>query len=374
IITDKMLRVDSTRAFTYQWRLWRVLGMHPPEADTFWARHYSSYTLAYILVFNGCVPLSFYLECVLSSNLTEFCETFYLAALIAVEQLKFANVWHVRGQLKRLHMILNRLDARLKSQAERHIIREHIGRSRRIFLWLFRLFLLIIGSAVLFVLCNAEQELPFPAWYPWDWQSSRRVYMMTITMQMLGIIALALMTLNNDTYPVSYLIMVAGHYRALALRISLLGYGPMRSHGRQSCRQLIECIEDHKTILLLVRTMADALATACFYQFICTATALCSLSFYIFYVQMGFSKLLHLFFMFVGIICETLLICYAAEEVNNSAQQISVAIYACNWIDQSLEFRRTMCLMLKRSQRHVGIVAAKVVPVRMDTLLAVRSY
>lgn len=122
----------------------------------------------------------------------------------------------------------------------------------------------------------------------------------------------------------------------------------------------------------LLQTMADALSVACFYQFVCTATALCTLSFYIIYVQPSASKLLHLFFMLMGIFSETLLICYAAEEVDSSAEEISHAIYACNWIDQSLRFKRTLCFMLKRSQRPVGIWATRILPVRMTTFLAVR--
>lgn len=117
--------------------------------------------------------------------------------------------------------------------------------------------------------------------------------------------------------------------------------------------------------------MAEALSSACFYQFVCTATALCTLSFYSMYVQLSPSKMIHLFFMLVGIIMETLIICYAAEEVGSSAEEICHAIYACNWIDQSLQFKRTLCFMLKRSQRPVGIWATRLLPVRMTTFLAV---
>lgn len=252
-VTVKMAEygVSSKRAFDYQWYILRVYGLHRPENNTFWARHYKAYGIVYNLVFNGWVPLSLYLECLTSSDIVEFCESFYISALVAVEQLKFANVWRVRGQLKRLHVILDHLDGRLRREAERQIIRDHVERTKIIFLWLFRLFCVILGSAALFVLCNGEvEELPFPGWYPWNYRSSRLTHLLTSTLQILSMSSLALMTLNNDTYPVSYLTMVAAQYRALALRISLLGYD--MATREQAYQQLIECIKDHKSILLYV--------------------------------------------------------------------------------------------------------------------------
>lgn len=243
--------VSSIRAFDYQWYIWRVCGLHRPQGDTFWARHYRAYGILYNLLFNGWVPLSLYLECLMSHDMGEFCETFYLSALVAVEQLKFANVWRVRGQLKRLHVILDHLDGRIKRDAEQQIIREHVERTKLIFIWLIRLFCLILGSAAMYVLYNGDEELPFPAWYPWDYRSSRLTHLLTSTMQMLGMSSVALMTLNNDTYPVSYLTMVAAQYRALALRISLLGHDKSRTR-QQVTDQLVECIKDHKSILLYV--------------------------------------------------------------------------------------------------------------------------
>lgn len=243
--------VSSIRAFDYQWNIWRVYGLHRPQGNTFWVRHYRAYSILYNLLFNGWVPLSFYLECLMSHDMGEFCETFYLCTLVAVEQLKFANVWRVRGQLKRLHVILDHLDGRIKRDAEEQIIREHVERTKLIFIWLLRLFCLILGSAVIYVLYSGDKELPFPAWYPWDYRSSRLTHLLTSTLQTLSMASLAMMTLNNDTYPLSYLTMVAAQYRALALRICLLGYDEGRTR-QQVTDQLVECIKDHKSILLYV--------------------------------------------------------------------------------------------------------------------------
>ncbi|XP_062138723.1 odorant receptor 19a-like [Drosophila sulfurigaster albostrigata] len=363
--------VDSTRAFAYQWIIWRIFGLHPPEGNTFWAQHYQAYGIIINLIANVHVPMSFYIECLLSSNLTEFCETFYLTSVVLVEQVKYFNVWRIRGQLKRFHQILHHLDGRLQHQSERDIVEQHIELVTRIFLGLFRWFVIILTSSMLFVACTAEQELAFPTWYPWNWQRSNRVYLFTVIWQTLSLYSLALMTLSNDTYPMSYMTMVAGHYRALAQRVSMIGHG--RESQSLAYEQLIDCIRDHQIILLqrLVSIIQDTMSSVFFYQFACTACSICTFAFYIFFVKVSFSKLLHLFFMFVAIVFETFIICYATEDIGLGAEQLYHAIYACNWLDQSIEFRRTLLLMLNRAQRSVTIVAAHSMPVRMTTFLAV---
>lgn len=384
-----MLTVDSTRAFKYQWIVWRLFGLHPSTGDSFWARHYTAYSIAFNVIANICIPLSFYVGCLKSRTLTEFCENFYVAAVVIVEQLKLANVLRVRGHLMELHAILRQLDKRLQSDKERRIIQYKVKQSRKIFIWVLRLFLMAMASAACFVAFAPDQQLPFPAWIPWDWQHSRNIYLITICLQNIGVFILAVIALNNDTYPVAYLIMVAGHCKALALRIAKLGHRMTQS---QTQAQMIACIEDHKTILQyvciyrrrivclicsvsnrLVQTMESSVSFACFIQFVCTATSLCSLSFFAFYVKMSPLKMLHLFFMLLAIIIETLIVCYASEQVTHEGEQMAHAIYACNWINQSVPFRRNLLLMLMRSQRPIGIVAVKTLPVRMRTLVAVST-
>ncbi|EDW65846.1 odorant receptor 19a [Drosophila virilis] len=365
-----LLDVDSTRAFTYQWIVWRLFGLHPATGNSFWARHYTAYSIAFNVIANICIPLSFYVGCLMSRTLTEFCESFYVAAVIIVEQLKLANVLRVRGHLMNLHAILRQLDKRLQSDEERRIIEYKVEQSRKIFQWVMRLFLMAIASAACLVPFAPDQQLPFPAWIPWDWQRSRHIYLTTICLQNIGVFILAVIALNNDTYPVAYLIVVAGHCKALALRIAKLGHTSDVTQS-QTNAQMIACIEDHKTILQLVNTMENSVSFACFIQFVCTATSLCSLSFFAFYVEMSLLKMLHLFFMLLAIIIETFIVCYASEQVTHEGEQMAHAIYACNWINQSVQFRRNLLLMLMRSQRPIGIVAVKTLPVRMRTLVAV---
>lgn len=247
-MADEMLSdIDSTRAFQYQWCFWRLIGLHPPAGDSLWARHYGAYSIVVNVLPTMCMPVSFYFECFFSRSLTEFCEAFYLAAITFVQQLKLLNVIRVRGHLLEMHGVLRQLDGRLQSSSERQVICDRIDESNKICLYVLRLFLAVFASGICFAVFGPERQLPFPSWTPWDWQQSQSSYALTFTMQSLGIFLLALIAANNDTYPVVYLIMVAAHCKALALRIAKLGYMGMTQE--QTHLQLIECIKDHQIIL-----------------------------------------------------------------------------------------------------------------------------
>lgn len=113
------------------------------------------------------------------------------------------------------------------------------------------------------------------------------------------------------------------------------------------------------------------MSSACIIQFVCTATSLCTLSYIVIYIEMSFFRLCHVFSLLTSITIETLLICYASEQVTHEGGQMAIAIYDTNWIDQPVRFRRTLVLMLMRSQRPICIVAGNILPVRMTTLLSV---
>ncbi|EDW07548.1 uncharacterized protein Dmoj_GI14807 [Drosophila mojavensis] len=364
-----LTEVDSTRAFRYQWYFWRCIGLHPPAEDSFWARHYRAWSIVVNVLPMICMPLSFYMECLHSRSLTAFCEAFYLAAVTFVQQMKLINVIRVRGHLLELQVIMRQLDGRLQSAPEREAIRDKIDESEKICRYVLQLFLSAVVSGCCFAACSAERQLPFPSWMPWDYQESQGIYALTFVVQSLGILALAVICASNDTYPLVYLIMVAAHCKALALRIAKLGHNALSQE--QTHQQLLACIQDHQTILQLLKILNTSMSSACIIQFVCTATSLCTLSYIVIYIEMSFFRLCHVFSLLTSITIETLLICYASEQVTHEGGQMAIAIYDTNWIDQPVRFRRTLVLMLMRSQRPICIVAGNILPVRMTTLLSV---
>ncbi|XP_030378906.1 putative odorant receptor 19b [Scaptodrosophila lebanonensis] len=363
--------VDSTRAMDYHWLLWRYMGLNPPNLDDgLLMRLYNVHRIVWNFLFAVCFPLTILINCFVSESFMELCENLFVALPDSFAIIKYANLWRVRGQLKQVHQILRRLDGRLHTLEEQAIILSAERQCKRIFKAVIILFTEILFNAGLVVYWSPTRQLLFPSWFPWNWWETRQRFMATLLLQLVGLLMHALIVAGNDTNPQAYLTMVAAHIKALSMRISSLGHEVGQSQ-EQVYLSLRDCIEDHIIILELMDTLDKSLSLACFFQFFCTAMSQCALGVFIFYIDLSPSKTVFLLFMFLALTMETLIICYAAELVFYEGEQLTIAIYSCNWVDQHLKFRRALLLMLQRSQKIRVVVAANFIPVRMATLLAV---
>ncbi|XP_034670973.1 putative odorant receptor 19b [Drosophila subobscura] len=359
--------VDSSSAFRYHWRIWRLIGAHPADPQTLWGRHYTVYAIVWSIVFRLGLWLSLVVNFMLSTSLESFCESLSVAVPLTVENLKMFSLWRMRREILHTHDILHHLDGRIGSLTEQKIILEGIERAKYIFMCLFRAIAVILSIALLFLFVSKERLLLYPGWIPWDYKtSSFTVYLATVMLHNIGFFENAMMVGNVDTYPGSYLIMLAAHTQALAHRVSRLGHDPRLTRD-QCCAQLRRCINDHQLIMNLFQSLEHSFSMSCFLQFFSTASAQCAICFFLIFVRIGIMRSVNMIFLFLTFTFQTLLLCYSAELVCHEGESLMRAVYDCNWLDQSVEFRRMIILMLARSQKPMIMRAGVIVPVQMKT-------
>ncbi|XP_068141445.1 odorant receptor 19a-like [Drosophila tropicalis] len=318
--------VDSMRAFNHHWNLWQLFGMHPPRSKTLWHRYYKIYSVVIITYCFILTPMTLIGQVFVATSLASICEGICVAAPDAFEVLKLANVWRIRDQLQESHRIFRQLDRRLRTQSERQAIHATIRLAKRIFVSIFIVFITLLGTGIMNVLSSKDRILIFPSWIPWDYKKNEKVFLLTSIFNLLGLFMNALCALNNDSYPVTYLTMVAAHLEALSIRASRIGHNPISQ---------------------------------------------CAAIFFLAYVKTNLSRTLHMIVLIVAITNETVFICYAVEVLNQSGEMLSKGIYNCNWLNLSTQFRRDLLIMLMRSQRSTTIMAAGLVTVRLSTIITV---
>ncbi|XP_022225369.2 putative odorant receptor 19b [Drosophila obscura] len=359
--------VDSMRAFRHHWQIWRLLGMHPADPQTLWGRHYKVYATVWLITFRLVMWLSVMVNFLLSTSLESFCESLSVAVPLTVENLKAFSLRRTRQQILDTHDILQHLDGRIASLTESKIILDAIKRAHYVFICIYRAIVFVLGFGILFLFVSNERLMMFPSWIPWNYkESSLTVYLVTVTLHSLGFIENAMMVGHVDTCPTSYLIMLAGHTQALAHRVSRLGYD-RRLTRAEACDRLRDCINDHQLILNIFQSLEHSLSISCFLQFFSTAIGQCAIFFFLIFVRIGIMQSVNMIFLLMIFTTETLLLCYSAELVCHEGEHLMRAIYDCNWLDQSLEFRRMIVLMLARTQKPMIMRAGLIVPVQMIT-------
>ncbi|XP_001992213.2 odorant receptor 19a [Drosophila grimshawi] len=290
--------------------------------------------------------------------------------MIFVQLLKLINFLRIRPRLMDIHVMLRHLDGRLQSQEEYRIIEDNIRWVQGLFQYIIVAFLGSVAVANIIVLKESNLQMPFQVWIPWDWHQSFSLYLLTLCLLNIGLVTMAFMGVGNDTYPVAYLKIVAAHWKALAIRIARVG-NTKGTTRELSYSQLIECVESHQIILQLRHILEDSLSFACFIQCLCTATAICTQAVFAAQINLDFFRIVYVLIMLVNMLTEMYIVCYASELVQYEAEQMTKAIYNCNWVCMPVEHRRIVLIMLMRSQRSAGIMAIGYLPVSMTTLLSV---
>lgn len=241
--------VDSTRALVNHWRIFRLIGLYPPNGDTLWGRHYRIYSALVFVHFNVLISVSFMGNLLLSNTLETICENLCTAIPHLIYVLKLFNVVWMRRPLLYSHQVFRRLDGRLRSVEERRIVAEGIALAQFIFRQVYRgaIFANVLG--ILYIVVSSERALMYSTWIPWNWQtSSASIYLATVTWHMISLGENWLVVLVITTYPGMYLILLSAHTKALAHRLSCLGYDSRQTRGQVE-QLLIGCIRDHQTIL-----------------------------------------------------------------------------------------------------------------------------
>ncbi|EDV46779.1 odorant receptor 19a [Drosophila erecta] len=365
-----MEKVDSMKALASHWRIFRIIGVYPPARTTVWGRHYTAYSVVWNVVFNACLWVSFSVNLLQSNSLQTFCESFCLTLPHTIYLLKLTNVRRMRDGLIRSHQVLRHLDSRLGSSDERQILKAGIDHAMLIFRTILTGVVSTLSVGIIYMAVSSEPTVMYPSWIPWNWRDSWSTYLSTVLLHTSAIFANAATVLNLTTYPGTYLILVSAHAKALALRVSKLGYDTSVPADRVQAI-LIGYIHDHQSILVLFKSLERCLSMTCFLQFFSTACAQCTICYFLLFVKVGIMRIMNMMFLMAAITTETLLLCYSAELLCKEGDNLLAAVYSCNWMSQPVKFRRLLLLMLAHCQKPLILVSGVVVPLSMETFMVV---
>ncbi|XP_037725216.1 putative odorant receptor 19b [Drosophila subpulchrella] len=366
--TMEIQEVDSTRALVSHWRIFRITGLHPPPKETLWGRHYSTYSIVWNVAFHFCVWLSFSVNFMMSNSLETFSESLCVALPHTLYMMKSFNVYLHRDEMLHSHRMLRHLDRRLSSPIDARIIVEGVAKAKFMFRVLLRCVAGVVFLGILYIAMASEPTLMYPSWIPWNWKDTTAAFLPTVILHTFALMETSMVVLNSTTYPGTYLILVSAHTKALAWRVARLGNDqPLPADRMQEL--LIGYIQDHQVILKLFQSLQKFLSMSCSMQFLSTACAQCTICYFLLFGQVGVMRFTNMMALFIAFTTDTLLLCSMAELLCQEGETLLAAVYSCNWVDQSVQFRRLHLQMLKRCQKPLILVAGKIMPISMKTFL-----
>ncbi|XP_033611386.1 putative odorant receptor 92a isoform X2 [Cryptotermes secundus] len=80
----------------------------------------------------------------------------------------------------------------------------------------------------------------------------------------------------------------------------------------------------------------------------------------------GFSILKH-FMSIIGVLSQSLLLCWLGERHIQQSLRVKAAAYNCNWCDQSARFKRLLHMIILRAQDPVKFSAGSFFDINIET-------
>lgn len=229
--------------------------------------------------------------------------------------------------------------------------------------------LILVTFAGLTLVTFEERRLMHATGYfPYDYTKDRFIYGITALYQFGSWVVHVFSNIFYDTYPGMFYFLLSQHVQILNLRISKIGYDPAVSLD-ENHKLLREAVKDHIKIIEFYKTVQQTVSLVTFVLFVSTSLNIvtCVVSM-IFFAESTFEKI---FCVQLGVCfaMETILGCYYGSEFEVHIQNVTVALYACNWIDQSKSFKQDLQIFMECSLKKYKFVAGGLIPVSKMTFL-----
>nr|AID61202.1 odorant receptor [Calliphora stygia] len=373
---------DTNLAFYYHWKVWHWVGIKAPQESNL--QLYRVYAVLINSLVTFLFPLTLIVNVFFAQNTQQLCENLTITITDTIANLKFVNVYLVRGELERIKAILGKLDKRAKNTEEQKILKSAIRISQLSFLIFVRLYTVGTCLSILKVIFAAERCLLYPAWFGLNWFDNTFIYILVMTYQLFGLIVQALQNCANDSYPPAYLIILTAQMKALEVRVRAIGRAEngeermclTKEEYLRNLNEFNECIKDYKNILKLFTIIENIISKACLAQFVCSALVQCTVGLHFLYVvdaaDYG-AQILSIIF-FVAVTLEVFIICYFGHCMSTQSWNLTYAFYSCGWLAQTPCFKKNLLITLMRTQRHSIIYAGSYIPVDLPTFVQLMKY
>ncbi len=214
--------------------------------------------ICYSFIFHGCFTFIFVLCLCLSiffiTSIDETTHCLYMSLTCLAYAFKVANYYYYHHQMSACLSAVELFE--LKTEEETTIYKRRNGLLSWIACFYYIIPTVCGASAYFKPFLYEDVQLPFRAWYPFDWRHISEYYWIAWSYQAFGMVLVIFNNVTIDLTPSYLLNMIAIQTEILGLRLSKLGkidrvdLGSLcGSEQATHLRELLECIKFHQTIL-----------------------------------------------------------------------------------------------------------------------------
>ncbi|XP_053955629.1 odorant receptor 59a-like [Anastrepha ludens] len=350
----------------------RYLGQMPPSNH--YRYLYYLYSLALFIVITVGYPTHLMIGLIRSESKADIFKNMTINFTCLACSIKTIALWWRLADVQKIYRIILKLDTHI-IQAEDVKLYKLIAfrRAKQILYFVLSVGLGAAISSEVATLIGGilgNWRLMYPAYFPFDTERSALSYMAAHIYQCIGVTVQIFQNVINDTFPPIALAMLAGHVRMLNVRVARIGHNTRSDAVLAPNAEFLVCIEDYKHLLDFRVAIQRISSIGTFVQFLVTTFNMGVVIVYlIFYVNDIFSYIYYFVFL-LAMPLEIFPLCYYGTYMEMEFEQLTYAIFSCNWMDQDAVFKKNLRIFAEQSLRKQIVIAGGIFAVNLDTFFA----
>ncbi|CAD7078117.1 unnamed protein product [Hermetia illucens] len=287
--------------------------------------------------------------------------TYYLAVFCKVMQCLLMVL--VRKKLLQLENYFHILDGNVTAPEDQVLAKNAIEKGQKILKFFFTITLSAVYSRISGFLFTSGEMSILPLWSPFE----KYIFIKFLYDCIAGHF-IVLQTVASDMYPPICFLLLNAHLKILSQQLLRIGSGELECHTQS---KIAPFVEYHVTILRIYEILDETLSKMFFVELLIASILLCILTTSVVSTSMELSELVFNVAFAFALMFQILPICVLAHQFQSLSEDLADAAYSSNWPDQDRAFRRSILLIMHRSQNCKLILAGGIVPINLPTFLAI---
>lgn len=345
----------------YHLAFWRLIGVLPPK--TFKG-------LVFVVIFHILNLINFILMIlglVTSSKEQVFDSLSFLFPITCIQYRALVTRFHQK-RLRRISDYIGILKGQMNSKKEIFLFEKCIRQSE--FVYKFASIFYCTSLSMMALTTLFLGKLSSPTWLPFDIIKNKQYFIIIhLCQDIICYVPQGAEAALNDSYLVANMMLIKTQIQILCARVEKIGW---TSTNRQSnFMELIDIIRCHKIILKILSEVSSWTSSSLLVLYFISAMTQCCFAVYI--TQVSFQAVVPLFMLLICSTFETLLPCYFGDDLKHTSLLFVDSINRCNWLDQSLTFKKTLILFLCKAQKPMVVLAGGFIPCSMHTFITIQK-
>lgn len=307
-------------------------------------------------------PVTMFIAFLQMDNLKEILEDLAMVLIMSMVVVKGYLLWAYMKNFLKIEKIGGILDDKLTTtnygiDKMEKCKKQCAGIIR--FYWYYYMSVVVLVGITL--LLYRDKRLLYPAYFPFDWKSNDFLLFLAICYQYFGWGIAVVYNFSLDTYPAILMYMLNQYMLVFSEKVSLIGHdGDPDAH-----KYLRQAIDDHKLIKEYFSLLDELLSFGMFGMFICVTINMVSTILMTIYFSHNALQKVYYFMLFIGCGMQIILACYYGTHFTSYNDDLTTAIYSCNWMDGTPQFKKDMLIFMQNALQTKEFVAAGIIPITL---------